>query len=222
MGKKGIAVASCILILTGIAVYIGHAEQFGLTSIELPPELCEIERILKDPELSLLIYVAGIGSSIISYFLLKPKQRIGWGPKIGSFQEKRKPSGPYPFHPDDLSKRSSLRKPRQEEFREPRPSSMRTYIEDGVIKYSRHGPVPPNEILRRAESFSAKEAFRELRDSFWESRRKYLRKHQPDIYKEIRYWEMHFDEYLVYMAIKWIFDIPYKDHDFWVKRQDDL
>lgn len=219
MGKKGLAVASCILIVTGIAVYIGHAEQFGLTSIELPPELWEIERILKDPELSLVIYVVGIGSGIISYFLLKPKQRSGWGAKIVSFQEEQKLSRLHPFHPKDSEVSRSLERPRH---REVRPSSMRTYIEDGVMKYSRHGPIPPNEILRRAESFSAKEAFRELRDSFWESRREYLQKHQPNIYKEIRYWEMHLDEYLVYMAIKWVFDIPYKDHDFWVKRQDSL
>jgi len=196
MGKKGLVVASCILIVVGIMVYIGHADQLGLTPIELPPEFGGLERILMDPSISPAIYAMGISFSLIFCFLLKEPKELKSETKL---RNKTNFVGRY-------------QEPRKTQF-----SSMRTYIKEGVIKYSRHGPIPDSELLRRAESLSKEEAFIELRDSFWETRRKGLRKHRPDILKEIRYWEDHYDEYFVYMAIKWVFDIPYGERDFWVR-----
>jgi hypothetical protein len=97
-------------------------------------------------------------------------------------------------------------------------SSMRTYIEDGVVRYSRHGQMRPEDIRRLAERYSREDAFRMLRDSYWTFRREDLRKNAPDIYGEIRYWESHWDEYLAYMGMKLVFSLPYKDQDFWVRK----
>jgi len=97
-------------------------------------------------------------------------------------------------------------------------SKMRTSIEYGVTKYSRRGPGPSPE-LKRFEELSIEEAWKELRDSFWETRRESLRRFFPDVFEEIRYWEEHYDDYLIYMGLKLVFNIPHKEYDLWVRKQ---
>ena len=62
------------------------------------------------------------------------------------------------------------------------------------------------------------EAWIGLRDSYWEGRIKSLKKLEPDIHKEIIYWENHLNDYNTYMAMKLIFNLPYYEYDFWVRR----
>lgn len=100
---------------------------------------------------------------------------------------------------------------------------LMTYVtEDGVMRYSRHGPLWYERIRRIGRKLeremSVKDAWEGLRDDFWETRMKALREVRPEIYEEIMYWEEHLDEYLFYMGFKLLFDIPYKEQDMWVRR----
>jgi len=201
VNKKGLVVASCFLIVTAIAFYIGNASKFGMEPLALPSELQEIEKILKNPDYSIGIYVVGIILSIFSYFLVSPKQEFLRSKKLYQEEISSKP-------------REHIGRPSAQITS----SKMKTYVEGGVIKYSRYGPTPPSESIKRVEELSVQEAWTEFRDSYWEVHRENLSRFHPLIYKEVRYWEEHYDEYMTYMGFKLLFKLPYKKQDFWVKR----
>lgn len=91
-------------------------------------------------------------------------------------------------------------------------------IIDGIESYSYRYLETEAVIERRANELTQQEAWEGLRKSFWDTRRKTLRNLYPEIYRGMVYWEQHLDEYHTYMGMKLVFNLPYEEHDFWVRR----
>lgn len=150
---------------------------------------------------------------------------------------KNKGIDPSYYYPDDVSEKEETERPIENResyikdglhgdvpgkgmrnFSSESDSKMRMYLEDGVIRYSKYGLASE----KKAEELTIEEAFRGLRDSLWEMRRKYLKKEHPEVYKEIIYWENHLKEYNLYLGMKWLFGIPFGEYDHWVRRENGI
>lgn len=147
---------------------------------------------------------------------------------------------PMPFHPDDLpikqvdttstSKkqfhervRRFIREPApMKKFDEPEIKTLRPYQREGIHGYTRKprkGPEHELDIKRKAEGLTKEEAWSELGESFWDTRREGLKQFHPEIYNEIRYWETHLDDYNTRIGMMWVFGIPLGEYDLWVRRR---
>lgn len=96
---------------------------------------------------------------------------------------------------------------------------MGVSIVDGVTRYSRRFTQSPAMLEAIAREYTMEEAWIKLRTDFWDTKRRNLKRFNPEIYEQIMYWENHLDEYYVYMNMKRLFDLPYVDNDFWVRRR---
>lgn len=98
-------------------------------------------------------------------------------------------------------------------------SRLRVHVlETGGDLHTQHRGESEWEIRRKASYLTVEEAWRGARDAFWEVRRESLQMFLPHIYKEIMYWENRPDQYVQYMGFKYLFNIPYVEHDFWVRK----
>jgi len=95
---------------------------------------------------------------------------------------------------------------------------MGVAIIDGVTIYSRRFTQSPAMLERIASEYTVAEAWALLRTDFWDTKRRTLKRFNPEIYEQIVYWENHLDEYFVYMNMKRLFNLPCLEQDFWVRR----
>ena len=129
-----------------------------------------------------------------------------------------------PFHPDDLSIKQidfKPESPRMRNLTKQDTETMRPYQREGIHGYTRKPRKGPERELytqREAERLTKEKAWSELNKSFWDTRIEGLKQFHPEIYKEIRYWETHLDDYNTRIGMMWVFGIPFGEYDLWVRR----
>ena len=176
--------------------------------------------------------VVGFTIHLILKTLKKPKPETTVKEPIETRIEE--PSKPLdistPFHPDELPVKQFDATPKtitapdpspMRKFTKPEAENLRPYQREGIHGYTRKplkGPERGLEIQRKAEELTKEEAWSELSKSFWDTRREGLKEFYPEIYEEIRYWETHLNEYNTRIGLMWMFDIPFGEHDLWVRR----
>ena len=198
MRKRSIFILICWIIL-GFFLYIGYAENFDLPILNLPPAYSYLPALLQTQESTIVFLITGLVLGIVS---------------IAMFFSK----------PDDAYVRRQIREfegKKQDPDKKPRKvvsSGIGTSIRNGITRYSKRYSKSQAAIEREASKLTMEEAWIGLRDSYWDGRIKSLKKLEPDIHKEIIYWENHLNDYNTYMAMKLIFKLPYYEYDFWVRR----
>ncbi|MCK4415508.1 MAG: hypothetical protein KAY32_18375 [Candidatus Eisenbacteria sp.] len=167
-----------------------------------------------------IISVLMVVSTLVLYLLygvVKRKDGAGEGPLSRHLRVREKMPSHISMSVDSMIEKHGIRgginKPVQTTKR-----GVGMRIIDGIESYSYRYLETEAAIQRKANELTQQEAWEGLRKSFWDTRRKALREVYPEIYRGMVYWEQHLDEYHTYMGIKFVFDLPYKEHDFWVRR----
>lgn len=177
--------------------------------------------------ISLVIWgVVGVTIYLVLKTLKKPKSEIL--ELLKTEEPSKSLDKPIPLHPDDLPMEQVDTLPETIPEQEPTPHEklresrdLRPYQREGIHGYTskpRKGSEHELDIKRKAEELTKEEAWSELSESFWDTRREALKQFQPEIYKEIRYWETHLDDYNTRIGMMWVFGIPFGEHDLWVRR----
>jgi hypothetical protein len=121
--KTGIIAAFLFILITGVAIYIGYAEEYDLPPINLPPEMNEVETLLKNHQAAIGVYAVGIALSLFSlvFSVGRPARKMRtdtsrdeWqyfneAPKV---RKTNPPDKPYPLHPDDMKSIKAYSKPK--------------------------------------------------------------------------------------------------------------
>jgi len=152
---------------------------------------------------------------LVIYFMLKMLKKV----------KRTTTEDPPRLHSDDLpikKESKSLPLPKQISSTKQETEIMRPYQREGIHGYTRKprkGPELELHIQKEAGRLTKEEAWSELSESFWDTRREALKQFQPEIYKEIRYWETHLDDYNTRIGMMWVFGIPLGKYDLWVRRR---
>ena len=177
-------------------------------------------------EQNLPYFLLGAAAIILVLFIGRARTTKPHSPNNTIKRESSKPISPISDFsrtftpPESPSAQSNSMSPPSNKSQNPYKSTSKlgTAIIDGRTVYSRRFSQSPAMLERRASEHSIEEAWTILRSDFWDTKRKTLAKLQPEILSDILYWESHLDEYYIYMNMKLLFDIPYLEHDFWVRR----
>ena len=227
-GKKGILVAIFFLVVTGVAIYIGYAEEYDLPPVNLPPEMREVEAVLKNHQASIGVYAVGIALSLFSlvFSVGKPGKKLRtkgtshdeWqyfneAPKV---RKANPPDKPYPLHPDDLKSIRAYSKPKASTPLEEKPgrsfTSGRFALTGEKDKKRYYRPLSSEEISELLRTGA--EYYPAPRD--WEipPDLSHLSKEEAwalftESYREtvLKLPKMNPWEYRFYISFKWLFDI---------------
>lgn len=199
----------------GFFLYLGYSENFDLPQFDLPIEYAYLPMTLRTQESAVILFISGLVLGLISYAIIFPSN---------SAYNTR---GVNDEIPPQLGKSidSMIRKhgiktsTHVSQINRVQKSKMGVSIIDGVTRYSRRYTPSPAMLEEIAREYTIEEAWAILRTDFWDTKRRNLKRFNPEIYNQIMYWENHLDEYFVYMNMKLLFNLPYVENDFWVRRR---
>lgn len=189
----------------GFLLYLGYSE----TLIDLPIEYAYLPMVLRTQESTIILLIFGLVLGLVSYAVVFPSNHNYYTKGVNDEV------------PPKLSKSidSSVTKLENQIIRGKVRELGWTIIE-GRIVYSHRYTQSPSMLEKRANEYTVEEAWAILRTDFWDTKRRNLKRFNPEIYEQIMYWEDHLDEYFVYMNMKLLFNIPYLESDFWVRRRE--
>jgi len=196
-------------------LYLGYSENFDLPRFELPIEYAYLPMALRTQESAIMLLISGLVLGLFSFAILFPSKRADYAGGVYDeiSPEVRKlidlPTAGHEKH-DPTSVPKIIRGNK---------AKMGTAIIDGRTVYSRRFTQSPDALEKMASEHTVEEAWAILRTDFWDTKRRNLKRFNPEIYEQIMYWESHLDEYFVYMNMKRLFNLPYLEQDFWVRRK---
>jgi len=215
MGKARTILIVLCWAAYGFFLYLGYSEIFDLPQIELPIEYAYLPVALRTFESEIMLLISGLVLGLISYAILFPSNPTDL---TGVVNDEIPPKLEKLI--DSMTKGLEKYEPKPfPEITRGKAAEVGTAIIDGITKHSRRIPPSPAALEKKASEYTVDEAWAILRTDYWDTKRRTLKRFNPEIYEQIMYWENHLDEYFVYMNMKLLFNLPYLEHDFWVRRK---
>lgn len=212
----------------GFFLYLGYSENFDLPQFDLPIEYAYLPMVLRTQKSAIIFGISGLALGLISYAIIFPSNGTYYtrGPRRDAFRYRSdqwagdKVSPQLSKSIDSMIKKHGINpSTRFPETNRVQNGKMGMAIIDGRTVYSRRFSQSPAMLEKRASDFTIEEAWAILRTDFWDTKRRNLKRFNPEIYEQIMYWENHLDEYFIYMNMKLLFNLPYVENDFWVRRR---
>jgi len=211
--KAPILILVCWIVF-GFLLYLGYGEVYELPQIDLPTEYAYLPEALSTQTSTIAFVISGLVLGLVSYAVIFPSNRT-YSPRVAHDEVSPQLSKSIDSMIKKYGIKTTTRFPKINRLQR---EKMGVAIIDGVTIYSRRFTQSPAMLERIASEYTVAEAWALLRTDFWDTKRRTLKRFNPEIYEQIVYWENHLDEYFVYMNMKRLFNLPCLEQDFWVRR----